>query len=116
MIRANCYLWNNKVFAKLNYFKTVFFTTEHGGEFPSYYPPSFGSRHKDVNPDTPLTCFSVIDFDETPMRCCESLMLKNCIASHIGYEDSKNREDLMSITSKTYEHKKQTLEPKKVLM
>ena len=54
--------------------------------------------------------FSLIEFNEMPTRWCPSLIPQNYVASHIGYEDSKNREDLMSIASKTYDHKK-TLEP-----
>ena len=85
------------------------FATENRSELPSCKPPTFGSRYKDVHPDTPLPDFSLIDFDQQPMRCYASLILQNYVVSHIGYEDSKNRDDLISIASKTHQLKKNNI-------
>ena len=65
------------------------FTTENRSELPSCKPSTRGSRYKDVHPDTPLPDFSMIDFDQQPMRWCASLIIQNYVVSHIGYEDSK---------------------------
>ena len=64
---------------------------------------------------THLYLFSVIDFKTIPIRCCASLMLQNYVASHIGSEDSKNRDDLISMATRC-ELNKKNLEPQQVPM
>ena len=79
------------------------FATLDGNELPKCKVLTRGNVHKNISSDTPLPIFSVIDFKTIPMRCCASLMLQNYVASHIGSEDSKNRDDLMSMATRTCE-------------
>ena len=43
-------------------------------------------------------------------------MLQNFVASHLGYEDSKDRVDLINIATRTHGLNKPVLEPEKVPM
>ena len=60
--------------------------------------------------------FSVIDFNVMPVCCCASIALQNYVASHIGSEDSKNREGLMSMATKTHDLNKKNLELENIPM
>ena len=99
---------------KAKLFDGYSFITENGCELPSYKPLTYGHRYKDMHPDTPLPNFSVIDFDKQPIHCCASFILQNYVTSHIGYEDSKNRDDLISIATKIYKYNKPILELHKI--
>ena len=77
----------NKEFHKVKLFEDCSFATEDGCELPSHNPPTHASpRYKYVNPDTLLPGISLIDFNETPTRCCVLFMLQNYVSSHIRYE------------------------------
>ena len=71
------------------------FTTPYGSSLKAYKSPSYGDLYDNAYEETPMPLHSIIDFNTTPVRCCPSTMLHNCVSSHLGYEDSKNREDLI---------------------
>ena len=103
-------------FNKAKLFDGCSFTMKDGSKLPSYKAPKCGYALKNLSPDTPIPDFSIIDFSVTPMRCCASVMLQCYVAAHVGYEDSKNREDLINLATKAHEYKKPMLEPEKVPM
>ena len=75
------------MYHKAKLFDGCSFTTKDGSELPIFKPPAHGYEYDHISPDTPVSDFSVIDFNVIPMRCCASVMLKNYVASHVGYED-----------------------------
>ena len=85
-----------------------------GSELKEHASPKHGNLHKDVEKYTPMPLFSIIDFKVMPIRYCASLILQNFVASHLGYEDSKNRDDLMQIAIRMHQLNKLILEPEKV--
>ena len=99
---------------KAKLFDGCSFTTKNGYELPSYKPLTYGHHYKDLYPNTLLSDFSVIDFDKQPIRCCASFILQNYVTSNIGYEDFKNRDDLISIAIKIHKYNKPILEPHKI--
>ena len=104
------------MYNKAKRFENCSFTTKDGKELPMHKPPTYDSTYKHIDPGTPVPDFAIIDFNIIPIRCCASFMLQNYVASHIGYEDSKNRDDLISIASNIYHQNKNILEPQLVPM
>ena len=77
---------------------------------------TYNDRCKDVPTNTSLPNFSIITFDVIPIRCCRSLMLKCCVASRLGLEDSKSRDELTSVAENMIKLNKPILPPEKVPM
>ena len=92
------------------------FTTNDGNELPQCEVLTCGNMYDNVSSDTTLPKFSVIYFDAMPEHCCVSLVLQNYVASHIGSEDSKNLEDLTSMSTKIHDLKNKILELNKIPM
>jgi len=103
-------------YMKAKLFDGCSFTMKDGSALPSYKITTCGHAIKNISPETPVPDFSIIDFSVMPIRCCASVMLQCYVAAHIGYEDSKNREDLINLATKVHEYKNPTLEPEKVPM
>ena len=92
------------------------FTTPYGSSLKAYKSPSYGDLYDNAYEETPMPLHSIIDFNTTPVRCCPSTVLHNYISSHLGYEDSKNREDLIKNETKTCKLNKCALEQEKIPM
>ena len=99
---------------KAKLFNECAFTVLDGSELKGHASPTYGNLHKDVDEDTHMPLFSIIDFKVMPIRCCASLILQNFVASHLGCEDSKDRDYLIQIETRTHELNKPVLEPEKI--
>ena len=106
----------NENYHKDKLFKVYSFTTERD-QLLSFEISAHWNLHKDVSADTPVPPFSVLCFDVALVHFCMSELLQNYVASYIGYEDSKMREDLTSIVTKVKNlKKKQILKPEYIPM
>ena len=70
----------------------------------------------DVPKHTALPQFLVVNFDRTPIKCCQYLIMQRFMYSRMGSENSKNREELMQMAEKLCLLNKITLPPQKMSM
>ena len=61
---------------------------------PKFPTPAYDASRDDVPINTPLPQFSLINFDMTPTKCCQSHMFQCHVASCTGSERTASREEL----------------------
>ena len=96
-----------------NYLIIFSFATIDGSKLPSLTILTYDGRYEDMPSDTPFPNFSVMNFDVIH-RCCRSLMLQLYVASKLGFEDSKSREELIHMAEKLITLNKPMMPPEKV--
>ena len=80
-------------------FNEYSFTALDGSELKEHASPKCSDSHEDSNKDTPMPLLSTVYFKAVPIRYCAPLVLQNFVASHLGCEDSKDRDGLMQIAT-----------------
>ena len=101
---------------KVIFFERNSFTALDGLALKACRSPNYGNLYDDAYEEIPMPLCSIIDSNTMPVGRCTSMMLKNYVSSHLGYEDSKNREHLIKNGTKMHKLNKCALELEKIHM
>ena len=106
----------NESCRKAKVFDSFSITTTDDSCLKEYNTPKYGDLYPNINPNTNMSIFSIIDFNVIPIQCYASIILQNYISARLGYEDSKDQSDLIKITVKVHKYNKPVLKLEKVLL